>query len=169
MHAKVSNLVQLDTSLAIQLLVTQLEHFPIVQTARQLETQEKILLEYLHQLWVEQNSIYNTEKYMELHDVQVALYVKYKPDALLHFLQGNFFIALEKVKIDWKHWRNCNFLTILSVYHLCETHSPPLWEAMIYLLSRMGLEKKALELILTQLQDLQQAILFVQVKKFRIS
>nr|CCA22602.1 vacuolar protein sortingassociated protein 41 putat [Albugo laibachii Nc14] len=146
-HAKVSNLVQLDTSLAIQLLVTQLEHFPILQTARQLETQEKILLEYLHQLWVEQNSIYNTEKYMELHDMQVALYVKYKLDALLHFLQGNFFIALEKV------------------YRLCETHSPPLWEAMIYLLSRMGQEKKALELILTQLQDLQQAIHFVQSQK----
>ncbi|CCI48681.1 unnamed protein product [Albugo candida] len=143
---KVANLVQLDTSLAVKLFVTQLEHFPIVQTAKQLEPQEKILLEYLHQLWMEQSSVYNCERYTQIHDMQVALYVKYAPDSLLTFLRGNFFISLEKV------------------YRLCDTHVPPLWEAMICLLSRMGQERKALELILTQLQDLQQAIQFVQVK-----
>ena len=59
----------------------------------------------------------------------------------------------------------CIFNVLLSLcqaYSYCSEHSPPLWETMIYVLGRMGQHKKALDLILTQRRDINQAIEFVQ-------
>ncbi|RHY32856.1 hypothetical protein DYB32_002161 [Aphanomyces invadans] len=47
-------------------------------------------------------------------------------------------------------------------YQFCSERSPPLWDAMIFILGRMGHQKKALDFILTQLRDVHHAIQFVQ-------
>ncbi|RHZ12785.1 hypothetical protein DYB31_013630, partial [Aphanomyces astaci] len=54
----------------------------------------------------------------------------------------------------------------LQAYQFCSERSPPLWDAMIFILGRMGQQKKALDFILTQLQNVKQAIQFVQVLLF---
>lgn len=51
-----------------------------------------------------------------------------------------------------------------QAYKYCSERSPPLWDAMIYILGRMGHHKRALDLILTQMRDINHAIQFVQVR-----
>lgn len=57
----------------------------------------------------------------------------------------------------------------MQAYKYCSERTPPLWDAMIYILGRMGHHKKALDLILTQMRDINQAIQFVQVGRFDCS
>ncbi|KAF0752092.1 hypothetical protein AaE_006163, partial [Aphanomyces astaci] len=74
----------------------------------------------------------------------ISLYAEFMPSYLVKFLQTSAFVPLEKA------------------YQFCSERSPPLWDAMIFILGRMGQQKKALDFILTQLQNVKQAIQFVQ-------
>ena len=73
------------------------------------------------------------------------MYIAYDPSQLLPFVKVSNFLAFE------------------NVYRSCKNHDPPLWEIMIYALARMGKHKEALDLILIQLGNMEQAIAFVEV------
>uniref|UniRef100_K3WSM7 RING-type domain-containing protein n=1 Tax=Globisporangium ultimum (strain ATCC 200006 / CBS 805.95 / DAOM BR144) TaxID=431595 RepID=K3WSM7_GLOUD len=141
---KVVNLMQIDRPSAVRMLVNQTEQLKIMDIVKQLEDDREVLHEYLHELFVYRLSEYNTEVYASLHETQVALYTEFAPSYLLRFLQTSNFVPLEKA------------------YKYCSERTPPLWDAMIYILGRMGHHKKALDLILTQMRDINQAIQFVQ-------
>ncbi|GAB9468356.1 Vacuolar protein sorting-associated protein 41 [Globisporangium polare] len=141
---KVANLMQIDRASAVRMLVNQTEQLKIADIVKQLEDDRELLHEYLHELFVHRLSEYNTEAYSALHETQVALYTEFAPSYLLRFLQTSNFVPLEKA------------------YKFCSERSPPLWDAMIYILGRMGHHKRALDLILTQMRDINQAIQFVQ-------
>ncbi|DAZ93532.1 TPA: hypothetical protein N0F65_000148 [Lagenidium giganteum] len=141
---KVVNLMQIDRATAVRMLVNQSEHIKIMDVVKQLEGDRELLHEYLHECFQHRLGEYNTEIYSSLHETQVALYTEYSPSYLLKFLQTSNFVPLEKA------------------YQYCSERTPPLWDAMIYILGRMGHHKKALDLILTQMHDINQAIQFVQ-------
>ncbi|CAI5740583.1 unnamed protein product [Hyaloperonospora brassicae] len=141
---KVVNLMRIDKAIAVRMLVNQTEQLKISDIVVQLEGEPELLHTYLHELVLRRSGEYNTEVYSALHEKQIALYAEYAPEFLLKFLQMSNFVPLEKA------------------YSYCSEHSPPLWETMIYVLGRMGQHKKALDLILTQRRDINQAIEFVQ-------
>ncbi|KAG3242569.1 hypothetical protein PI124_g12584 [Phytophthora idaei] len=141
---KVVNLMRIDKAIAVRMLVNQTEQLKISDIVTQLEGEPELLHTYLHELVLHRLGEYNSEIYSALHEKQVALYAQYAPDFLLKFLQTSNFVPLEKA------------------YKYCSEHSPPLWDTMIYILGRMGQHKKALDLILTQRGDINQAIQFVQ-------
>ncbi|KAG1698919.1 hypothetical protein DVH05_014298 [Phytophthora capsici] len=141
---KVVNLMRIDKAIAVRMLVNQTEQLKISDIVTQLEGEPELLHTYLHELVLHRLGEYNSEIYSALHEKQVALYTEFAPDFLLKFLQSSNFVPLEKA------------------YKYCSEHTPPLWDTMIYILGRMGQHKKALDLILTQRGDINQAIQFVQ-------
>ncbi|KAG6614591.1 Vacuolar protein sorting-associated protein 41 [Phytophthora cinnamomi] len=141
---KVVNLMRIDKAIAVRMLVNQTEQLKISDIVAQLEGEPELLHTYLHELVLHRLGEYNSEIYSALHERQVALYAEFAPDFLLKFLQTSNFVPLEKA------------------YKYCSEHTPPLWDTMIYILGRMGQHKKALDLILTQRGDINQAIQFVQ-------
>jgi hypothetical protein len=141
---KVVNLMRIDKATAVRMLVNQTEQLKISDIVAQLEGEPELLHTYLHELVLHRLGEYNSEIYSALHEKQVALYAEFAPDSLLKFLQTSNFVPLEKA------------------YKYCSEHTPPLWDTMIYILGRMGQHKKALDLILTQRGDINQAIQFVQ-------
>ncbi|KAL7688311.1 putative vacuolar protein sorting-associated protein [Plasmopara halstedii] len=140
---KVVNLMRIDKELAVRMLVNQTEQLKIGDIVMQLETEPEMLHMYLHELVLHRYDEYNNEMYASLHEKQVALYAQYAPELVLKFLQTSNFVPLEKA------------------YNYCSDHDPPLWDTMIYILGRMGQHKKALDLILTQRGDINEAIQFV--------
>ncbi|RLN86243.1 hypothetical protein BBJ28_00018858 [Nothophytophthora sp. Chile5] len=141
---KVANLMRIDKAIAVRMLVNQTEQLKISDIVAQLEGERELLHAYLHELVLHRLGEYNTEIYSALHEKQVALYAEFDPAFLLKFLQTSNFVPLEKA------------------FKYCSEQSPPLWDTMIYILGRMGQHKKALDLILTQRGDINQAIQFVQ-------
>ncbi|RLN20907.1 hypothetical protein BBJ28_00018419 [Nothophytophthora sp. Chile5] len=141
---KVVNLMRIDKAIAVRMLVNQTEQLKISDIVTQLEGERELLHAYLHELVLHRLGEYNTELYSALHEKQVALYAEFDPAFLLKFLQTSNFVPLEKA------------------FTYCSEQSPPLWDTMIYILGRMGQHKKALDLILTQRGDINQAIQFVQ-------
>lgn len=94
---KVANLMQIDRTSAVRMLVNQTEQLKILDIVKQLEDDRELLHEYLHELFVHRLSEYNTEVYSSLHETQVALYTEFSPSYLLRFLQTSNFVPLEKV------------------------------------------------------------------------
>ncbi|XP_003382724.1 PREDICTED: vacuolar protein sorting-associated protein 41 homolog [Amphimedon queenslandica] len=80
----------------------------------------------------------------EYHERQVQLYADYNRKKLLPFL------------------RACNDIPLKKALDVCTNRS--LYEAMVFLLDRMGNPKEALRLIVSKLHDVDQAILFVREK-----
>ncbi|KAF0686819.1 Aste57867_21416 [Aphanomyces stellatus] len=143
---KVVNLMMIDRESALRMLVHQIksDQLKVSAIVKQLEHKRELLHEYLHNLFVHRLADYNTESYASLHELQVSLYAEFAPNYLLKFLQTSAFVPLERA------------------YKFCSERSPPLWDAMIFILGRMGQHKKALDFIMTQLQNVKQAIQFVQ-------
>ena len=50
-----------------------------------------------------------------------------------------------------------------QAYKQCKEREPPLYEALVFMLGRMGNTKEALDLMINQLKDVKKAIGFVQV------
>ncbi|OQR85363.1 vacuolar protein sorting-associated protein 41 [Thraustotheca clavata] len=143
---KVVNLMLIDRDAAIRMLVHQIksDELKVHSIVKQLEHKRELLHEYLHNLFVHRLVDYNTERYSSLHELQISLYAEFAPHFLLRFLQTSSFVPLEKA------------------YKFCSERSPPLWDAMVFILGRMGQHKKALDFIMTQLKNVKQAIQFVQ-------
>ncbi|ETV73657.1 hypothetical protein H257_11760 [Aphanomyces astaci] len=143
---KVVNLMLIDRESALRMLVHQIksDQLKVHAIVKQLEHKKELLHEYLHSLVVHRLADYNAEMYASLHELQISLYAEFMPSYLVKFLQTSAFVPLEKA------------------YQFCSERSPPLWDAMIFILGRMGQQKKALDFILTQLQNVKQAIQFVQ-------
>ena len=71
--------------------------------------------------------------------MQVALYAKHRPDALLNFLKQSHHYPLE------------------AAYEQCVAQPKPLHREMVFILERMGNSKAALKLIVEELGDVKEA------------
>ncbi|KAI9917450.1 hypothetical protein PsorP6_012828 [Peronosclerospora sorghi] len=94
---KVVNLMRIDKSTAVRMLVNQTEQLKISDIVAQLNGEPELLHTYLHEIVLHRMAEYNSEMYATLHEKQVALYAEYAPEMLLKFLQTSNFVPLEKV------------------------------------------------------------------------
>ncbi|KAI8088964.1 uncharacterized protein BX664DRAFT_263200 [Halteromyces radiatus] len=125
---------------AVQLLVKNTEAMQPAKIVRQLRSYPEFLYIYLDALFERDHHIG-----YEFHDIQVELYAEYDYSKLLNFLRTSHYISLEKA------------------YHICEKKD--LVPEMVFILGRMGNNKKALMLIINRLGDVQRAIDFAKEQK----
>lgn len=126
------------------MLVNNIDQIPIHTVAEQLEDLPDYLFDYLDAVSLYHTIEYNSEIYRKFHEKQLELCVKYNPKKLLQFLRTSTFYNMD------------------NAYILCESHHPPLYVEMVYLLSRMGNIEKALEIIIENLEDAEMAIELVE-------
>jgi hypothetical protein len=142
-HDKVVPLMRLDGKRAVQLLVNQSNRIEPSEVVSQLQTGgadenlRKYLHLYLHGLFEKDPNVGK-----DYHGLQVELYADYEPRLLLPFLQSSQHYTLDKA------------------YEVCTKRG--LTKERVFILGRMGNSRKALALIVNELQDMQQAVSFVQ-------
>ncbi|KAI8139914.1 hypothetical protein BJV82DRAFT_625472 [Fennellomyces sp. T-0311] len=125
---------------AVQMLVKNTEAIPPNKVVRQLRSHRRFLHIYL-------DALFDRDRHIgyEFHDMQIELYADYDYPKLLDFLRASHYVSLEKA------------------YNVCEKKD--LVPEMVFILGRMGDNKKALMLIIERLGDVQRAIDFAKEQK----
>eukprot|EP00301_Raphidiophrys_heterophryoidea_P026852 c9357_g1_i1.p1 GENE.c9357_g1_i1~~c9357_g1_i1.p1 ORF type:complete len:1120 (-),score=336.69 c9357_g1_i1:335-3694(-) len=137
---KVVQLLKFDEKRTIQLLVSNTDRVGIKVVVDQLNDTPFQLHLYLHALFKKDHRIAT-----EYHERQLSLYAEYMQDQLLPFLRSSDSYPLETAR------------------RICEEKK--LHRELVYVLDRMGSVHEALQLLITELQDVQGAIQFVVDKK----
>ncbi|KAK7037422.1 Vacuolar protein sorting-associated protein 41 [Paramarasmius palmivorus] len=129
-----------EKSEAIQLLVDNVYSIPITRVVQQLQPRPQYLFLYLDSLMeVDPQMI---SGFPDLQDLQVKLYADYARPRLIDFLRASSEYDLEKA------------------YAVCQERD--LIPEMVFLLGRMGNNKKALTVIIERLGDVHRAIDFAK-------
>ncbi|KAI0672661.1 vacuolar protein sorting-associated protein 41 [Trametes maxima] len=129
--------VDTDPVGAITLLVDHIHSIPIGRVVQQLQARPAYLYLYLDALFHKDPHL--TSIYA---DIQVKLYAEYSPRRLIDFLRASNYYSLEEA------------------YRVCDGRD--LVPEMVFLLGRMGNNKKALNLIIERLGDVNRAIDFAK-------
>ncbi|RDX46971.1 vacuolar assembling protein VPS41 [Lentinus brumalis] len=129
--------IDTDPIAAITLLVDHIHSIPIARVVQQLQSRPFYLYLYLNALFQKDPSL--TFAYA---DTQVRLYAEYAPRRLIDFLRASNYYSLEEA------------------YNVCNERDLVL--EMVFLLGRMGNNKKALYLIIDRLGDVNRAIDFAK-------
>ncbi|KAI9069075.1 vacuolar protein sorting-associated protein 41 [Trametes sanguinea] len=129
--------VDTDPISAITLLVGHIHSIPIGRVVQQLQSRPFYLYLYLDALF--QKDPHLTSTYA---DIQVKLYAEYAPRRLIDFLRAS------------------NYYNLEEAYNVCSERD--LVPEMVFLLGRMGNNKKALNLIIERLGDVNRAIDFAK-------
>ncbi|CAE6469171.1 unnamed protein product [Rhizoctonia solani] len=122
---------------AIQLLVENTHAIPINRVVQQLQSNRFFLYLYLAALFEE-----DPQHASEYADVQVELFAQFAPDRLIEFLRASSYYNLE------------------VAFTICDKRD--LVPEQVFLLGRMGDNKRALNLIIERLADVNRAIDFAR-------
>ncbi|KAG0031903.1 Vacuolar protein sorting-associated protein 41 [Podila clonocystis] len=122
---------------AVQMMIEHTEEIPIKHVVPQLKNHNRLRHIYLDALFLRDPHLGS-----DFHDLQVELYADYAPGKLIDFLRASNYFSLEKA------------------YRTCEKRD--LVPEMVFLLGRMGNNKKALMLIIERLGDVERAINFAK-------
>ncbi|KAG8782576.1 Vacuolar protein sorting-associated protein 41 [Ceratobasidium sp. 428] len=122
---------------AIQLLVENTHAIPINRVVQQLQTNRFFLFLYLAALFEE-----DPQHVSEYADVQVELFAEFSPEKLIDFLRASSYYNLEKA------------------FRICDQRD--LVPEQVFLLGRMGDNRRALNLIIERLADVNRAIDFAK-------
>ncbi|XP_073944885.1 vacuolar protein sorting-associated protein light [Choristoneura fumiferana] len=134
-HDKILDLMTLDCDKAISILVSSRSNIPVEVVKQQLENNDIYLFKYLDAyIKVEPNGKYHGEL--------VKLYAKYAREKLLPFLKSSDNYPIERA-LD-----------------VCQSNK--FYPEMVFLLGRIGNTREALQIIIEQLNDINQAINFCQ-------
>ncbi|BGP29523.1 Vacuolar protein sorting-associated protein 41 [Rhodotorula toruloides] len=122
---------------AIELLVDHTHSIPIPRVISQLQDSRKYLYMYL-------DALFDKDPHLafDYSDVQVDLYAEYDQKKLMDFLRASNYYSLERA------------------YKICDSRD--LVPEMVFLLGRMGDNKRALNLIIERLGDVERAIEFAK-------
>ncbi|GAA5865395.1 hypothetical protein JCM1840_001554 [Sporobolomyces johnsonii] len=122
---------------AIDLLVDHTHSIPIPRVISQLQDHRRYLFLYL-------DALFDKDPHLafDYSDLQVDLYAEYNPGKLMEFLRASNYYSLERA------------------YKICDARD--LVPEMVFLLGRMGDNKRALNLIIERLGDVQRAIEFAK-------
>lgn len=134
---KYLQLMEIDNDKATTMFIDNIEKIPVESVVKRLKKDSKSLHQYLHKLFLK-----DPQSGQEFHDLQVELYAEFERPRLLPFLRNSHFYHLEKA------------------FEICKERK--FIEEMVFLLGRMGNNKKALSLIMDQLNDIQKAIDFAK-------
>ncbi|KAJ8075963.1 Vacuolar protein sorting-associated protein 41 [Marasmius tenuissimus] len=139
-RSEAANQAQEETSEAIELLVDNVHSIPITRVVQQLRPRPQYLFLYLDALMKTDPQL--IAGFPDLHDLQVKLYADYARSRLIDFLRASTEYDLEKA------------------YTVCQDKD--LVPEMVFLLGRMGNNKKALTVIIERLGDVHRAIDFAK-------
>ncbi|KAL8279333.1 hypothetical protein RQP46_008370 [Phenoliferia psychrophenolica] len=122
---------------AIALLVDHTHSIPIPRVVSQLQSHRQYLFMYL-------DALFDQDPHLafDYSDLQVDLYAQYDANKLMDFLRASNYYSLERA------------------YKICDARD--LVPEMVFLLGRMGDNKRALNLIIERLGDVQRAIEFAK-------
>ncbi|GAA5906611.1 hypothetical protein JCM8208_000496 [Rhodotorula glutinis] len=122
---------------AIELLVDHTHSIPIPRVVTQLQDHRRFLFMYL-------DSLFDKDPHLafDYSDLQVDLYAEFNQSKLVDFLRASNYYNLERA------------------YKICDERD--LVPEMVFLLGRMGDNKRALNLIIERLGDVQRAIEFAK-------
>ncbi|PRQ73281.1 vacuolar assembling protein VPS41 [Rhodotorula toruloides] len=122
---------------AIELLVDHTHSIPIPRVISQLQESRKYLYMYL-------DALFDKDPHLafDYSDLQVDLYAEYDQKKLMDFLRASNYYSLERA------------------YKICDNRD--LVPEMVFLLGRMGDNKRALNLIIERLGDVERAIEFAK-------
>ncbi|CDS11660.1 hypothetical protein LRAMOSA03923 [Lichtheimia ramosa] len=125
---------------AVQMLAKNTDAIPPPKVVQQLRTHRQFLHTYL-------DALFDRDRHIgyEFHNMQIELYADYDYPKLIEFLRASHYVSLEKA------------------YKICEEKD--LVPEMVFILGRMGDNKKALMLIIERLDDVQRAIDFAKEQK----
>ncbi|KAK3103437.1 hypothetical protein FSP39_019243 [Pinctada imbricata] len=132
---KITQLMEFDQEKAVQLLLDNMDKISIDEVVHQLRGTPQYLHIYLDKLFQKDPQIGN-----KFHGQQVKLYAEFDKQKLLPFLKGS------------------NHYPLQMALEECELRK--LIPEQVFLLGRMGNTKQALQLITSQLKDVDQAIEF---------
>lgn len=120
---------------AIDLLVSNTDSIPVSRVVDQLEGHNEYLYRYL-------DALFERDPHLgcDYSDLQVSLYAQYAPARLLAFLRASNYYSLE------------------AALRVCESHD--LVAEQVFILGRLGDNKRALRLVLSRLNDVDRAIDF---------
>lgn len=128
-------LIELDQKKAVGILVDNVDKLPVKRVVEQLSKNKRFLHYYLDSLFQKDPNISR-----DYHTMQVVLYAEYEREKLLKFLQNSQYIILAQAQKELQE-RN-------------------LIPEIVYILERMGQIKKAFQLVLHAIKDVNQAIEF---------
>lgn len=126
-----------ERGVAITLLVDHIHSIPIPRVVQQLRSRSRFLFLYLDALFEKDAHLIS-----DFADMLVELYAEYAPAKLIDFLRASSYYNLE------------------AAYKICTERD--LVAEMVFLLGRMGDNKKALYLIIERLGDVNRAIDFAK-------
>ncbi|EKM55080.1 uncharacterized protein PHACADRAFT_142974 [Phanerochaete carnosa HHB-10118-sp] len=126
-----------NESAAISLLVDHIHSIPIGRVVQQLQARDFYLYLYLDALFAKDQHLTS-----DFADTQVKLYAEYAPKKLIDFL------------------RSSNYYNFERAYKVCEERD--LVTEMVFLLGRVGDNRRALNLIIERLGDVNRAIDFAK-------
>ncbi|KAH9076989.1 hypothetical protein EDB83DRAFT_2504290 [Lactarius deliciosus] len=126
-----------ERGVAITLLVDHIHSIPIPRVVQQLRSRSRFLFLYLDALFEKDAHLIS-----DFADMLVELYAEYAPAKLIDFLRASSYYNLE------------------AAYKICTERD--LVPEMVFLLGRMGDNKKALYLIIERLGDVNRAIDFAK-------
>ena len=135
-----TRLIELNRAKAVAMLVEHTDKLPVKRVVEQLSKQSSSNNKlYLHYYL---DAIFDKDPSLsrDFHTMQVVLYAEYERDKLLNFLQNSQYIILAQAQKE-----------------LQERNLVP---EIVYILERMGQIKKALQLVLHAIKDVNQAIVF---------
>ncbi|KAF8432996.1 hypothetical protein L210DRAFT_3557295 [Boletus edulis BED1] len=127
----------LSQSEAITLLVDHTHSIPAGRVVQQLRPRPVYLFHYLDALFKKDQQLAS-----DFADLQVTLFAEYATSRLIEYLRASSYYNLE------------------TAYNICRSRD--LVPEMVFLLGRMGNNKKALTLIIERIGDVQQAIEFAK-------
>ncbi|KIK69901.1 hypothetical protein GYMLUDRAFT_34296 [Collybiopsis luxurians FD-317 M1] len=127
---------------AIRLLVDNVHSIPINKVVSQLAPRPRYLFLYLDTLISKDPNLLSGSQFADLQNLQIKLYADYARPRLIDFLRSSTDYDLEEA------------------YKICQERD--LIPEMVFLLGRMGDNKKALGLIIERLGDVERAIDFAK-------
>ncbi|KAG1743621.1 uncharacterized protein EDB91DRAFT_1125116 [Suillus paluster] len=142
-----------SSSEAIALLVDHVHSIPIVRVVQQLRDRPFYLFLYLDALFKKDSQLAS-----EFADLQVTLLAEFATHRLIDYLRASTSYNLEAVRYLLKLVTLLS--NILQAYNECKNKD--LVIEMVFLLGRMGSNKKALTLIIERLGDVHMAIEFAK-------
>ncbi|XP_067021435.1 vacuolar protein sorting-associated protein 41 homolog isoform X2 [Acropora muricata] len=134
---KIIMLMEFNKEETVKMLINNVDNVSVEDVVRQLSKRSELLHIYLDALFVK-----DPQAAMDYHELQIPLYAEYDRSKLLTFL------------------RNSNYYPLQKALNECEQrHLVP---EMVFLLSRMGNNKQALQLIIQEENDVEKAIDFAK-------
>lgn len=141
-HDKTEQLMNLDFQKSIKLFIEHPEYFQteIIVKQLQIPDREKYLFSYLDGLFNKVHTKCLTQKCLDYQNLLAHLYSKYAPDNLLSFLKSS------------------DHYNMKDALNVCKENG--FTREKVFVLARMGNTNLALEAIVQELRDIQQAVAF---------